>query len=69
MVKRRENKAKRGIELDLGGNRRVQAVETRIGVYYAISTDGGKTWWGHGTNIGETLDQFVARYNVQGEPS
>lgn len=52
------------VELDLGEGRRVQAVQTTAGVYHAVSSDGGRTWWGHGTNVDETLDQFVKRYQT-----
>ena len=41
----------------------VQACEWLEGVYYTITSDGGRTWWGHGYNKGEKLADFVARFD------
>ena len=41
----------------------VQACEWLDGVYHAITSDGGRTWWGHGYNKGEKLADFVARFD------
>jgi len=41
----------------------VQAVEFPSGVYYAFTSDKGRTFWGHSMNVGEGLDEFVARFD------
>lgn len=41
----------------------VQAVQYPSGVYYAFTSDGGRTFWGHSMNVGKSLDEFVARFD------
>lgn len=43
----------------------VQACEWLSGVQYAFTSDNGRTFWGHGYNKGESLAEFVARFEAE----
>lgn len=46
----------------------VQVVVYPQFLYYGFSTDGGRTWWGHSSERGVSLGEFLERFEDDTPP-